>query len=116
MSKRARKAEFSAKTRRIIEERDNGCIFCQMRYHMEKAFWMDLNVFSIMHYIPRGQNGLGIEQNGAVGCQYHHTMMDNGNEGRRKEMLELFKEYLESIYDDWDESKLKYSKWDFLNN
>lgn len=114
MQKRARKAEFDQKTRRIIEQRDNGCIFCQMHYHMEKAFLLDLNVFSIMHYIPRGQNGLGIEQNGAVGCHYHHTMMDNGNESRREEMLQLFQEYLMSCYDDWDESKLKYDKWAFL--
>ena len=114
MQKRARKAEFTAKTRRIIEVRDNGCIFCQMHYHMEKAFEMDLSVFSIMHFIPRSAGGLGIEQNGAVGCQYHHDMLDNGNGGHREEMLELFEEYLSSIYDDWDKAKLKYNKWSFL--
>ena len=116
MQKRARKAEFDTKTRRIIEERDNGCIFCQMRYRMEKAMYLDLNTFSIMHFIPRSAGGLGIEENGAVGCSYHHTMMDNGNEGRREEMLELFEEYLKSFYDDWDKSKLKYNKWSFFEN
>lgn len=115
MQKRARKAEFTANARKTIEIRDNGCIFCQMGYHMEKANWMDLNTFSIMHYIPRSRGGLGIEQNGAVGCHYHHTMLDNGNEGRREEMLGIFRDYLMQQYEDWDESKLTYSKWDFLN-
>ena len=111
MQKRARKAEFDTKTRRIIEERDNGCIFCQMRYRMEKAEWLDLNTFSIMHYIPRSAGGLGIQENGAVGCQWHHDMLDNGNGGHREEMLELFEEYLQSVCDDWDKDKLKYNKW-----
>ena len=114
MSKRAHKTEFSAKTRKTIEARDNGCIFCQMDYHMEKAYWMDLNTFSIMHFIPRSSGGLGVEENGAVGCQYHHDMLDNGNSGHREEMLELFEEYLSSLYDGWDKSKLKYDKWAFL--
>lgn len=116
MQKRARKAEFDQKTRRKIEERDNGCIFCQMRYRMEKAQWMDLNTFSIMHFVPRSSGGLGIEENGAVGCQYHHDMLDNGNGGHRDEMLEKFEEYLISFYDDWDKKKLKYNKWAFLED
>ena len=114
MSKRSNKAEFSAKTRKIIEARDNGCIFCQMRYRMEKALWLDLNTFSIMHFIPRSSGGLGIEENAAVGCQYHHDMLDNGKDGHREEMLELFEEYLSSMYGGWDKSKLKYDKWAFL--
>lgn len=114
MAKRANKTEFSARVRRIIKERDNGCIFCQMHYRMEKADWLDLNTFSVMHFIPRSSGGLGIEQNGAVGCSHHHTMLDNGNGGHREEMLELFEEYLKSFYDDWDKSELVYDKWSFL--
>lgn len=116
MGKRARKAEFNQTTRKVIEERDNGCIFCQMRYRMEKALWMDLNTFSIMHFIPRSAGGLGIAENGAVGCQYHHDMLDNGNGGYREEMLELFEEYLVSVCDDWDKSKLVYDKWAIFKN
>jgi len=114
MQKRARKAEFDKKTRKIIEERDNGCIFCQMRYRMEKAMYLDLNTFSIMHFVPRSKGGLGIPENGAVGCQYHHDMLDNGNGGHREEMLELFAEYLQSVCDDWDENQIVYDKWSFL--
>ena len=112
--KKTRATEFSDKVRKIIKERDGGCIFCEMGYHMEKAIGIDTKVFSIMHYIPRGQNGLGIEENGAVGCQYHHDMLDNGNEGRREEMLGMFREYLMQMYDGWNEEDLKYDKWDFL--
>lgn len=69
---------------------------------------------SIMHYIPRSKNGLGIAQNGAVGCQYHHNMLDNGNKGNREEMLAIFQNYLKKHYPDWNEKKLVYSKWSFL--
>ncbi len=111
MSKYTRKLEFNTKTRSIIRARDGGCIFCQMGYHMEGALPLDLEVKSIMHYIPRSKLGLGIEQNGAVGCQWHHDMLDNGNKGRRAEMLGLFREYLMELYPEWDETLLVHSKW-----
>ena len=114
MQKRARKAEFPPKERRAIENRDECCIFCKMEYHMEKATWMDCNVLSIMHYIPRSRGGLGVERNAALGCYYHHTMLDNGNTGRREEMLGLFKDYLMQQYEDWNEEELTYDKWSFL--
>lgn len=111
-SKQAKLREFSEKEREKIKTRDKGrCIFCEMRYHMEKADWFGTHIFSIMHYIPRSKNGLGIEQNGAVGCQYHHDMMDNGYYGRRGEMLSLFKDYLKIHYPDWNEEELVYNKW-----
>lgn len=114
-SKQARAREFTAKARKEIKERDNGlCVFCQMGYCMEGAQAFDLQVISLMHYIPRAKGGLGIPQNGAVGCQWHHQMMDNGNQGRREEMLEIFKNYLRAHYNDWDENKLTYNKWEGL--
>jgi predicted restriction endonuclease len=64
-----------------------------------------------MHYIPRSHNGLGIAENGVLGCRYHHEMMDNGNTGRREEMLEIMRGYLKSKYQNWDSEKLVYSKW-----
>lgn len=107
--------EFTPKHRKAIAERDNNqCIFCNMNYHMEKATWADLQIDGIMHYIPRSQNGLGIEQNGAIGCKWHHRMFDNGSSGRRDEMQILFRQYLQSHYKDWDEKNLTYSKWGFL--
>ena len=108
--------EFSAASRKIIRERDEDrCIFCEMGYHMEKAKVYALTIKGIMHYIPRSKGGLGVPENGAIGCQYHHHMLDNGKDGHRKEMLEIFKEYLMQQYPNWDEKKLVYSKWRWLN-
>ena len=113
-SKQAKAREFSKKAREEIYNRDHGkCIFCTMEYRMEKATWLSQEILSVMHYIPRSKNGLGIPQNGALGCQHHHTMLDNGNEGVREEMLQIFREYLQKHYQDWSEDKLTYSKWNF---
>lgn len=111
-TKKSRIREFSPKVRKEIIERDNGrCIFCAMDYHMEGATFLDLHCMSIMHYIPRSRNGLGVVKNGALGCQHHHNMLDNGNLGRRAEMLKLYREYLQRIYPDWKEDDLVYNKW-----
>lgn len=112
-SKQARAREFSPETRQAIIRRDRGkCIFCQMHYQMGENNEFAKSILSIMHYISRAHNGLGIEENGALGCIWHHEMLDNGNTGRRDEMLNMFKEYLKEKYPDWDEERLVYSKWD----
>lgn len=112
-SSRAAKArEFPPSARREIFLRDFGkCIFCQKKYHMEEGTWYGRELLSVMHYVPRSKNGLGIPENGALGCQYHHEMMDNGNKGRREEMLGIFREYLISKYTNWSEEDLIYKKW-----
>ena len=112
MSKQSRAREFNKNARQAIIERDMGkCIFCQMKYHIDEADSFALRIFSIMHYIPRAHNGLGIPENGAIGCQFHHDMLDNGKQGRREEMLEMFKRYLKQFYPSWDEQDLVYRKW-----
>ena len=110
---RTRKCEFSKQSRLKIIERDRGCIFCQRGYHMDETDGFGRELFEIMHYIPRSQGGLGIPQNGALGCKDHHMMLDNGNKGRREEMLEIFRDHLKRFYKDWDEKSLVYSKWNF---
>ena len=112
-SKQARKREFPPAARKLIISRDRGCcIFCAHEYHMEDTNWYGRHILSIMHYIPRSHNGMGIAKNGALGCQCHHEMLDNGNKGRRAEMLEIFKDYLQRQYpDNWSEDELIYSKW-----
>lgn len=113
MSGNARKYEFGKKTRERIVERDQGaCIFCRMGYEMEGAMWADLQINGIMHFVPRAHQGKGIEQNGALGCCWHHNMLDNGNQGNRKEMLGMFESYLRSIYPDWNREALIYRKND----
>lgn len=75
---------------------------------MQGSTWYSQQILSVMHYIPRSAGGLGIPQNGAIGCQFHHNMLDNGNQGKRKEMLEIFKQYLQELYPEWNEDKLVY--------
>ena len=77
----------------------------------EDEFLVCLGTPQIMHYIPRSQGGLGIPENLALGCVWHHNMMDNGNLGLREQMMIFFEDYLKSIYEDWDKEKLFYSKW-----
>lgn len=114
-SKRSKATDFTRETRQQIITRDSGkCLFCQMDYHMEKATRLDLGVRDIMHYIPRSAGGLGIPQNAAVGCRYHHSMYDNGNAGLHDEMRDIFREYLRAHYPVWDEKNLIYDKWSFL--
>lgn len=107
-SKVSKACDFSHKTKKEMIERDGGCIFCQMGYYLPQE---QQYMFDAMHYIPRSKMGLGIVQNGAIGCRWHHEMMDQGSKSRRPEMLGMFKEYLKGIYPDWDEDKLRHDKW-----
>lgn len=107
-----KKTEFSSKERKKIMERDGGkCIFCAMGYPAEGATFLDLEIKDIMHFIPRSGSGLGVERNGAVGCRYHHSQMDNGNKGLRQDMLANFESYLKGIYPRWDKKDLVYDKY-----
>ena len=116
-SKRSQACEFSQKVRRKIYARDkNSCIFCEIGYHTEKLTWFGKQLNGVMHFVPRSQGGLGIEQNGALGCNVHHEMLDNGNTGERAEMLQIFQGYLELCYPDWDKKKLYYRKNGGNNN
>lgn len=78
-----------------------------------KQYSFDMDIKDIMHFVNKSAGGLGIEQNGVLGCRMHHHLLDNGNKGLRAEMLEMMKEYLQSIYPDWSEDELYYRKDDF---
>jgi hypothetical protein len=82
-----------------------------MGYMMEGALPGDLHIIETMHYIPRSRGGLGIARNAALGCKWHHMMLDNGNKGNREEMLNMFADYLKGNYKDWNEKDLIYNKW-----
>lgn len=110
-----KKTEFSQKERQKIIERDKGeCIFCTMGYPAAGATYLDLEIKDIMHFIPRSKMGIGIEQNGAVGCRYHHFLMDNGNKGLRPNMMMKFESYLRNIYPGWSKEDLIYDKYKCL--
>ena len=108
-SKRTKATSFSKDTATAIMQRDRyQCLFCRLgKYGKSECNWIQ----DIMHYVNRSAGGLGIEQNGVVGCRYHHSLLDNGNKGYRKEMLADMKAYLQEQYSDWNESELYYSKY-----
>ena len=102
MSKRSKACEFSTKVRETIKERDGGCIFCRM------YGYSGFPPTQIMHYVARSQGGLGSEKNGALGCVLHHQRLDNGMNGLF--MKEDFRNYLQSLYEGWNEKDLVYRK------
>lgn len=108
-SKRAKACEFSQDTITAIMQRDNyKCLFCRLqKFGKSECDWIQ----DIMHYVNKSAGGLGIPQNGVLGCRYHHSLLDNGNKGYRQEMLQDMKEYLQSIYPDWKEEDLYYKKY-----
>ncbi len=60
--------------------------------HMEDVTWYGQQLQSIMHYIPRSRGGLGSRRTVHWDVRVTMRMLDNGDEGRRAEMLQLFKD------------------------
>lgn len=113
MSRHTKQLQFNRRTKEAVTERDRECLFCKMHYHMDCKSPMLYQIKDIMHYIPKSSSGLGIEENGVLGCRYHHGLLDNGSRGLREEMLKIMENHLKACYPEWDRDKLKYQKYDF---
>ena len=97
-SKRSKACDIPKKVKDIVWARDNGrCIFCGSPFAMPNA-----------HVIPRSKGGLGVEKNIVTACMECHHRMDQSKE--RKNYLRIAKDYLEEIYEDWNEEELIYRK------
>lgn len=105
--------QFDKDTALKIAERDGMCFFCRLSYHTESVNTLDYQIQDIMHVVPKSSLGLGVEQNGVLGCRYHHSLMDNGNKGLRKEMIEMLEEYLKCRYEGWTREAVTYKKYNF---
>lgn len=105
-SKRAKACDISQAVKKKVFERDSGCcIICGNNY----------NVMPNAHYIPRSKGGLGIEQNIVTLCtelteNKCHRKFDFGTAEEREEIGEKIREYLMSIYPEWNEEDLIYKK------
>ena len=102
--------DFDQNAKTAISERDSidgwpCCINCGRPAPQGRP-----TAFSNAHFISRAQGGLGIPENGLTLCPECHRKYDQTT--ARKEMLEVFREYLKSKYQDWDESKLYYRRND----
>ena len=62
----------------------------------------------VAHYIARSHGGLGIEENILSLCQNCHRKYDQST--KRNEMGVFFRDYLQSKYPEWDETKLIYRR------
>ena len=99
MKKSTKACDISTLCRKEVMKRDGGrCIVCGCSEGIQ-----------IAHYISRGRLGLGIPQNSACLCYKCHFDYDNGK--LHNEIKNIFRGYLSSHYEDWEESKLTYSKW-----
>jgi len=88
---------ISPAVKRRVLERDGFCVLCGSADGQPNA-----------HYISRARGGLGIEENVLTLCWKCHMRYDQTVE--RKALRVLFRQYLQSKYPDWDETKLVYKK------
>lgn len=105
-SERTKATSISKAVKEKVWERDCGrCVVCGNNY----------NVMPNAHYIPRSKGGLGIEENIVTLCteltpNKCHRKFDFGNKKERLEIKEKIREYLSSIYENWNEEDLVYKK------
>ena len=100
-SKRSKATDIPQAVKKAVWERDNHCcIVCGRTY----------SAMPNAHFIPRSQGGLGIEQNIVTLCNRCHFDYDNTD--KRKVFKQIIREYLQSKYEDWNEEKLVYKKWE----
>lgn len=110
MNKRSKACQFPPAVIGKLIRRDEGCIFCKIGYHMNSQHSYGYAIKDPMHIINKSKGGLGIEQNGVIGCRYHHGLLDNGNKGLRAEMLLIIEDYMKKLYPGWNREDLIYRK------
>lgn len=116
MNNRTKSLQFDKATKHKIFDRDNGCIFCKMNYHMDPKVTLAYMIHDPMHVVNKSQGGMGVIENGVDGCRYHHSLLDNGSKGLREEMAQILKDYLVSLYPDWTAKSVTYDKWKNIKN
>lgn len=110
MNKRTKYLQFTPAIIGKMLRRDEGCIFCKMRFYMNNPYQWNYSILDSMHIVNKSQGGLGIEENGVIGCRYHHGLLDNGSKGLREEMLHIIEDYMKEIYPGWNKEDLIYRK------
>ncbi|MCI6265886.1 MAG: hypothetical protein MR598_03450 [Erysipelotrichaceae bacterium] len=105
-SKRSKATDIDQKVKLKVWERDKHCcVICGN----------NVNVMPNAHYISRAKGGLGIEENIFTACTRLtendcHYRFDNGTKEEKELLKEKVKNYLSSIYPNWNEDNLYYKK------
>lgn len=98
-----RETKFTAiapATKKKVWQRDFGrCVLCG-----------STNAGPHCHFVRRAQGGLGVEENIWTGCQRCHEAFDS--EATDGTLHDRMRDYFKTLYPQWDESKLKYKKWE----
>ena len=91
---------ISPATKKKVWQRDFGrCVLCG-----------SINAGPHCHFVRRAQGGLGTEENIWTGCQRCHEAFDS--EATNGPLHARMRDYFKTLYPQWDESKLKYKKWE----
>lgn len=91
---------ISPATKKKVWQRDFGrCVLCG-----------STNAGPHCHFVRRSQGGLGTEENIWTGCQRCHEAFDS--EATNGPLHARMRDYFKTLYPQWDESKLKYKKWE----
>ena len=91
---------ISPATKKNVWQRDFGrCVLCG-----------SINAGPHCHFVRRAQGGLGTEENIWTGCQRCHEAFDS--EATDGPLHARMRDYFKTLYPQWDESKLKYKKWE----
>lgn len=104
---RTKDLQFSTKTKIEMMERDRGCLFCKCGYRMDKV--RNTGIYDPMHIVNKSQGGLGVIENGVIGCRDHHHMLDNSEFDQ--EMRQMARDYLSDLYPGWTAENVTYNKW-----
>lgn len=112
MSRHTKLLQFDKSTRMRLLERDRGCFYCQRGIHMDKVPQDSRTILDPMHIVNKSQGGLGIEQNGVIGCRGHHHLLDNSEFNH--EMRTIAEDYLKILYPGWTRDSVTYKKYNDL--
>ena len=75
---------------------------------MDKVPQDSRTILDVMHIVNKSQGGLGIVQNGVIGCRGHHHLLDNSEYDQ--EMRVIAKDYLRILYPGWTDESVTYNK------
>ena len=109
LNKRTKSLQFSRDTVQELLNRDGGCFYCKRGIHMDKVPQDSRTILDVMHIVNKSQGGLGIVQNGVIGCRGHHHLLDNSE--YNQEMRVIAKDYLRILYPGWTDESVTYNKW-----